>query len=178
MLHSQNPQLAGELAISLMELVLTGEYSSDDFMVQFAMANHSIVAERNQEKYDKKVEASRVARMESLKLNEIAEMLNNGASQRIIADTLGEKATTINYRVGIIRKDYPELLKYSNKNTKNPKNPKDDNVNDNDNDNDNDNYKRGDSPEPPRAGSRAPISFEDMRANSEEEFNRVWGIQK
>jgi hypothetical protein len=38
-----------------------------------------------------------------------------------------------------------------------------------------DNY-TGESPEPPRAGSRAPISFEDMRANSEEEFKQMWGV--
>ena len=136
MLFNQGQQeLAGELAISLMELVLTGDYSSDDFIVAFAIANHGIVAKKNKDKYDKKVEANRRARMEKLKLQEIAEMLNNNASQAIIANTLGENATTINYRVKIIREEFPELLNKNTKNpknTKNTKNPKDDNDNDND----------------------------------------------
>lgn len=114
MLHTQSPELAGELAISFIELVLTGQASSDDFTIQFALANHSIVAEKNAEKYDKKVAADRAARIEKLKLVEISDMLKNGASQKVIADTLNESPAVIHYRVNVIKADFPELLSVKN----------------------------------------------------------------
>ena len=114
MLHTQDPKLAGELAISFIELVLTGQASSDNFTIQFALANHSIVAEKNAEKYDKKVAADRAARIEKLKLVEISDMLKNGASQKVIADTLNESPAVIHYRVNVIKTDFPELLSVKN----------------------------------------------------------------
>ena len=36
-IYSKDPVLAGELAISAIELVLTGEMSSDDLMVEVAL---------------------------------------------------------------------------------------------------------------------------------------------
>ena len=144
LLHGQDPRAAGELAISLMEMILTSDFSSDDFMVKFAMANHSIVAEKNREKYDKKVEASREARIENLKLVEIAEMLAAGMKQVEIAAKLGESKQVISNRVKTLRENYPEILEaakesQSQKSQENQVNQTYDNVNDNDNDNVNDN---------------------------------------
>lgn len=134
MLHAQNPQQAGELAISAIELILTGSISSDDFLIDLALKSYAPVVEKSRERYEKKVEVNKQAQIEKLNLAEIAEMLNNGATQKLIADTLGEPLTTINYRVKKLRDEFPELL---NKNTKNTKNTKLDTDTDTDNDNDN-----------------------------------------
>lgn len=136
MLYKQDPAQAGEFAIAAIELTLKGEVSTDDFMINFALANYKNIVERDAIKYEKKCEAKRKARIEDMELDKIAAMLNSGATQKVIADTLGVPTTTINSRVKVIRIDYPELL---NKNTKNTKNTTDDNDNDNENDNVNDN---------------------------------------
>ena len=137
-LYAQNKELAGELAISAIELVLTGEYSSNDFTIDLLLTQNKVIVDRDKEKYDKKLEAKRAKRIENMELDKIAEMLNNGATQKIIADTLGISTSTISDRVKVIRTDYPDLLK-NPKNPKNPSNPTYDNDNDNVNDNVNDN---------------------------------------
>lgn len=109
-LHSSNPALAGELAISLVELVLTGAYSSDDFTVDLVLTNHKIIADKNADKYDKKVEAKRNEKIEKLKLDKIAEMLAQDMKQKEIAEALGETKQTISYRVNVLRTEFTELL--------------------------------------------------------------------
>lgn len=112
---------------------MTGDYSSDDFMVKFAMANHSVIAERNKIKYDKTKEANRIAKADKERLREIAELTGQGYSQKYIADRLGVSQGTISRRLNTIRIEYPEfneLCTLCNLCTN-------DNVNDNDNDNDN-----------------------------------------
>jgi transposase-like protein len=127
---------AGELAISILELVLTGGYSSDNLFVEFAMKDHSIVVEKSRNNYDRKLEANRTKQIENLKLDLIAELLAAGHTQAAIAQILEESTTTINYRVRVLREKYPELLEEAHtKNTKNPKNP---NYKDKDKDKDKD----------------------------------------
>ena len=119
-----------------MEIVLTGDYSSDDFLVEFAMKNHEIVVEKTRDNYEKKIKANRAKQIDKLELVKIAELIAKGYSQAAIAKALEESAATISYRVGVLRKDYPELLEEATqKNQKNQKNQK--HYNDNDNDNDN-----------------------------------------
>ena len=132
MLYQQgNIEIAGELAISLMEIVLTGDYSSDDFLVEFAMKNHGIVVEKTRNNYEKKIKANRAKQIDKLELVKIAELIAKGYTQAAIAKALEESAATISYRVGVLRKDYPELLEEARQ--KNQKNQKDYNDNDNDN---------------------------------------------
>ena len=160
MLYLQDKEKGGELAVSLMELVLTGDYSSDDFMVQFAIANHNVIVQKNQQTYDKRVEAGKQARIEKLQLEKIAEMLAEGRKQTEIAATLNESKQVINNRVSILRTDYPELLDeakeaFSQKSQKSKENQTYDNDNDNVNDNVNDfssspSSKTGGAPQPPK----------------------------
>lgn len=132
MLYQQgNVEVAGELAISLMEIVLTGDYSSDDFLVEFAMKNHGIVVEKTRNNYEKKIKANRAKQIDKLELVKIAELIAKGYTQASIAKALKESAATISYRVGVLRNDYPELLEEATQ--KNQKNQKDYNDNDNDN---------------------------------------------
>ena len=108
MLYQDNPEIGGELAVSLMEFILTGDFSSDNFMVKFAMANHKEVVVKNQERYDAKKEAKQEA-IES-GLREIAELLNAGMKQVDIARKLNMQPPNVSKKVAKIRKEFPWLL--------------------------------------------------------------------
>ena len=56
MLYEDNPELAGELAISAIELVLTGDVSSTNMMIKCMLEPMKKISEANQEKYERKVE--------------------------------------------------------------------------------------------------------------------------
>ena len=137
-LHARNPEQAGELAISAIELALTGELSSDDFTIELLLENIKAVNEKNKVKYDKKVESQKQKKIEDLKLMQIAELHKQGLKQKQISDRLGIPQQTISYRLGIIRSEYPELIE-ENKDFTNSTNFTKNTNTDNDNDNDNDN---------------------------------------
>ena len=137
MLYAQDPVKAGEFAISAIELVLTGDMSTDDFMIKLALENMKTIAEKNKEKHEKKVKSQEEKRFEEMRLAEIAELYNQGFTQKEIGIKLNIPQQTISYRLRIIREKYSDLIVYQNtKNTKNTKFTKTDNDNDNDNDND------------------------------------------
>ena len=111
MLYDKNPQLAGELAISIIELTLTGEISTDDTIILLALENLRSVVQNNQERYDKTKEAKRIAKIQEYKLDTIADLYLQGKSQIEIAKILGVNKQTINYRLNnMIKTHYPELL--------------------------------------------------------------------
>lgn len=109
-LHEADPELAGELAISAIELVLTGEISSDDMMISILLEPAKAVNENNQAKYDTKVETAKVKKMVDMKLDKIAELANMGKKQREIGEILGLSQQIVSYRMGLIKTNYPELL--------------------------------------------------------------------
>lgn len=158
MLYAQDKEMAGELAISAIEMMLTGDISSDNMMINIILKDMEVISGRNKDKHEKSIAAKRQARITSLKLDTIAEMLKENKTQVSIAAALGESKQTISNRVKIIREDYPELLceEECQKSQVNQKNQIDDNVNVNVNDNVNDNenvsvlpHTRGDSPHSP-----------------------------
>ena len=108
MLYMQNPAAGGELAVSLMEHVLTGDHSSDDFMVEFAIANHQETIAKNQERWDATKEAKRGAIEDSLR--EIAELYNAKVKQVEIARRLNMSAGNVSKKLSKIRKEFPWLL--------------------------------------------------------------------
>ena len=108
LLYMQNPAAAGELAISLMEHVLTGDHSSDDFMVAFAIANHQETIAKNQARYDATKEAKQVAIEDSLR--EIADLFNGGMKQVDIARKLNMSPGNVSKKLSKIRKEFPWLL--------------------------------------------------------------------
>ena len=136
-LYEKSPEQAGELAIAAIELALTGEISSDDFMIDLLLENIKVVNERNKVKFDKKTEANKQKRISEQQLDIIASYYLQGMKQKDIATKLGTTPQTISNRLATIRTDYPELLQKNQENQVNQVNPIDDNVNDNDNDNDN-----------------------------------------
>ena len=150
-LYEDDKEMAGELAISILEMALTGEISSDNKMIRLMLKNFEVSAEKNKQKYEARERNTKQEKAEKYNLYEIAEMLNEGKTQTEIADALGISRQTVNRRLNeMIRVDYPELLcsnekmskmsKMSNdvkqcKNNENENENENENVNDNVNDN-------------------------------------------
>ena len=109
-IYIRNPQQAGELAIAAIEVALSGEHSSDDYMIDIILEQSKFLSIKNQQKYDKKVDTERDKRIQSLQLNEIVNLLEQGFNQSQIAAKLKVSRQTISKRVGIIHDDFPELL--------------------------------------------------------------------
>ena len=116
MLYKSNPQLAGELAISMMEQALCLDYSSTDFTIQLVLKNYENIVEKKAEKYDAKKFAAEEAKKDALR--PIADRLRLGMTQVQISKELGIPKSTVGDRVKKIREKYPELLR-------NPENPLD-----------------------------------------------------
>lgn len=108
MLYLQDKDKGGELAVSLMEHVLTGDHSSDDFMVSFSIANHKEVISRNQVKWDAKKETKHGARAEELK--PVVQLHCQGLTQAAIAKKLMIAQSTVSKRLSQARIDFPELF--------------------------------------------------------------------
>ena len=109
-LYQYDPDQAGELAISAIELVLTGDISSDDVNVKIMLAPLRKINEVNVAKYETKIENKRQKKIVEMKLDKIAEMANQGFKQREIGERLGLSQQVVSYRVDVIKKNYPELL--------------------------------------------------------------------
>ena len=109
-LYQYDPEQAGELAISAIELVLTGDISSDDVNVKIMLAPLKKINEVNVAKYETKIENKRQKKIVEMKLDKIADMINRGYKQREVGEMLGLSQQVISYRVDVIKKSYPELL--------------------------------------------------------------------
>ena len=107
--YEKDPEQAGELAISFIEFVLTGEISSDDDIIEGFVEGYRVTTQKNQTKYDAKVAATRDA------LKPIADMYNKGMTQADIARALGVQPPAISKKMAIIRTQFPELLESNGK---------------------------------------------------------------
>ena len=109
-MYAMDPDMAGELAISAIELVLTGQISSDDAMIDMLLAPAKVINDHNVQRYENRKEGSKNKKIKDMKLDEIAEMLKNGMKQKEIAERLHISQQTVSYRMGVIRTQYPELM--------------------------------------------------------------------
>ena len=109
-LYQYDPEQAGELAISAIELILTGDISSDDVNIKIMLAPLRKITEVNVTKYETKVENKRQKKITEMKLDKIADLLAAGYKQREIGERLGISQQTASYRIDVIKKNYPELL--------------------------------------------------------------------
>ena len=109
-MYAMDPDMAGELAISAIELVLTGQISSDDAMIDMLLAPAKVINDHNVQRYENRKEGSKNKKIKDMKLDEIAEMLQNGMKQKEIAERLHISQQTVSYRMGLIRTQYPELM--------------------------------------------------------------------
>lgn len=109
-MYAVDPDMAGELAISAIELVLTGQFSSDDAMIDMLLAPAKVINDHNVQRYEIRKEGSKNKKIKDMKLDEIAEMLQKGMKQKEIAERLHISQQTVSYRMGLIRTQYPELM--------------------------------------------------------------------
>lgn len=103
-------ELAGEYAISVIEVALTGQCSSDDFDVQMYLKDFEYMAAKNKNAHDLKVQITREKKIQEQKLDIIAELLNQGLTQTEIAKRLNTTKQTISNRTRLIRTQFTELL--------------------------------------------------------------------
>ena len=109
-MYAVDREMAGELAISAIELVLTGQFSSDDAMIDMLLAPAKVINDHNVQRYEVRKEGSKNKKIKDMKLDEIAEMLQKGMKQKEIAERLHISQQTVSYRMGLIRTQYPELM--------------------------------------------------------------------
>lgn len=129
-----------ELMFGVTILGLGGKFETDDKEIRRLLKNREYTAEKSNKAYCNKVKTEEEKRIEKLQLREIAGMLENGVPQQVIADTLGVSLRTVEYRIGVMKAEFPSIYSISTKTAKNRKQPQY-NDNDNDNDNVNDNVK-------------------------------------
>ena len=110
MLYEDDTELAGEFAIAAIQTVLSGDTTTDNKMIKVMLKQLQQSALKNQERYELSRESKREYKAKDLRLEEIAELVNEGLSVREIEQQLDIPKSTVSYRLGIIKKDYPELL--------------------------------------------------------------------
>ena len=109
MVYDSDPTLAGELAIAAIQTVICGESKSDNGMVNAMLTPLKQASDKNYQRYKKTCNSKRAAKIKDLRLDEIAELKNEGKTTREIEEELGIPKSTVSYRIGIIEADYPEL---------------------------------------------------------------------
>lgn len=115
-IYQRSPQQAGELAIAAIEVALSGEHSSDDYMIDIILEQAKYLSTKNKESYQKTVDTKREKRITELQLREIVELMNQGFNQTQIGLKLGTSKQNISKRIATMRKDFPELLSTSQPN--------------------------------------------------------------
>ena len=109
MVYDSDPALAGELAIAAIQTVICGESKSDNGLVNAMLTPLKQSSDKNYQRYKKSCESKRASKIRDLRLDEIAELKNEGKTTREIEEELGIPKSTVAYRIGIIEADYPEL---------------------------------------------------------------------
>lgn len=127
-----------ELVFGLITLGLGGEFETEDREIRRLLRNREYTVARSNKAYCNKVGSDETRQRAKLQLDDIAEMMANGATQQIIADSLCVSLDTIKYRVKVMKEKYPALYTESVKKCKKVGvSGSNDNVNDNVNDNGN-----------------------------------------
>ena len=126
-----------ELMFGITVLGLGGDFETDDREIRRLLRNREYTVVKSNEAYCNKVKAEEEKRIEKLQLKEIAEMLSNGVTQKVIADTLGVSLKTIEYRIKVMKAEFPNIYSASIKTLKTLKNPKKPQYNENENENEN-----------------------------------------
>ena len=110
-LYERDEVQAGKLAISALELVLCGEFSSDDLTIELILEPFKTLTKRNQTKWENVKESKNESRVEKLKLKQIADLFLEGLKQDKIAEKVGVSRQTVSNRLKLIRQEFPELLR-------------------------------------------------------------------
>ena len=139
-----------ELMFGLTVLGLGGDFETDDREIRRLLRNREYTVVKSNETFCNKLHSKEVSQRAKLQLDDIAEMMANGATQQVIADSLSVSLDTIKYRVRVMKEKFPSLYAESVKKCKkvgvsvsneNVNVNVNENVNENVNDNDNENVK-------------------------------------
>ena len=133
-----------ELMFGITVLGLGGDFETDDREVRRLLRNREYTVAKSNKTYCNKVYSKEVGQRAKLQLDDIVEMMANGATQQVIADSLSVSLDTIKYRVRIMKENFPSLYAESVAKAQTQGVKKCNKVgvsgsNGNDNDNDNDN---------------------------------------
>lgn len=109
-LYEMDAARGGEFAMSVLELVMTGEISSDDKMIAIMLKPTEYMSKKNAAAYDEKKEKAREKKKQDQQLEMIARLYKEGLSQRMIGERIGTTQQTVGNRLGLIKREYPELL--------------------------------------------------------------------
>lgn len=108
--YSDDPDLAGRLAISILELYACGRYTINDPVVHMILGSIKADAKHKLEAYKIKKEATEQQTIDAQKLDEIADLYLKGMTQQQIAARIGVAQPTISKRLKLIKEKYPQLL--------------------------------------------------------------------
>lgn len=111
-LYELDPIRGGELAMTILELVMTGDYSSDDPMFKIILNPLITTTAKNDQNYKQKCEEGKVKDIKEYSLDKIAEYYNQGMTQKQISEQLNGTITqqTVGMRLKKIKEKYPEML--------------------------------------------------------------------
>ena len=107
-----------ELMFGLTVLGFGGDFEAEDREVRRLLRNRAYTVAKSNETYCNKVQSKEAGQRAKLQLDDIAEMMANGATQQIIADTLCVSLDTIKYRVKVMKEKFPSLYAESVKKCK------------------------------------------------------------
>ena len=155
-----------ELMFGAIILGFGGDFETDDREVRRLLRNREYTVIKSNEAFCNKLHSKEVGQRAKLQLDDIAEMMANGATQQIIADSLSVSLDTIKYRVRIMKEKFPSLYAESVKKCKKV-GVSGSNVNDNVNDNDNGNVLENSTSN--EVSSPASSNDETEQQNQEEE---------
>ena len=127
-----------ELMFGATVLGFGGDFETDDREVRRLLRNREYTVVKSNEAFCNKLHSKEIGQRAKLQLDDIAEMMANGATQQVIADNLSVSLDTIKYRVRIMKEKFPSLYAESVKKCKKV-GVSGSNVNDNVNVNDNGN---------------------------------------
>lgn len=128
-----------ELMFGLAVLGFGGDFETNDREIKRLLRNREYTVAKSNEAYCNKVYSTEEKQKAKLQLEEIAELLAEGATQQVIADTLGVNLSTVKYRISIMKEKYPQIYEESIKKSK--KSKKGGKSQDNEKDKDKDNVK-------------------------------------
>ena len=107
-----------ELMFGATVLGLGGDFETDDREVRRLLRNREYTVVKSNEAFCNKLHSKEVGQRAKLQLDDIAEMMANGATQQVIADNLSVSLDTIKYRVRIMKEKFPSLYAESVKKCK------------------------------------------------------------
>lgn len=107
-----------ELMFGATVLGFGGDFETDDREVRRLLRNREYTVVKSNEAFCNKLHSKEIGQRAKLQLDDIAEMMANGATQQVIADSLSVSLDTIKYRVRIMKEKFPSLYAESVKKCK------------------------------------------------------------